>query len=248
MPRFKLTIEYDGTGFVGWQQQNNGPSVQAALQDAVKGFSGEDVKVHGAGRTDAGVHALGQAAHIDLGKDWVPDKVRDAMNAHLRPLPVSVLEAELVSDNFDARFSAVKRYYFYQIINRRPPLALERNQAWHVMQSLDADAMHEAAQVLIGKHDFSTFRDAQCQAKSPVKTLDEISVTRNGDAVEIRISALSFLHRQVRSIAGSLKKVGEGSWSPAKIAEILAACDRAECGPVAPACGLYLVNVDYPAS
>ena len=247
MPRIKLTIEYDGTNFVGWQQQDNGPSVQAALQDAVKGFSGEDVKVHGAGRTDAGVHALGQAAHIDLVKDWPPDTVRDAMNAHLRPLPVAVLSVRPVADDFDARFSAIKRHYLYRIINRRPPLALERDQAWHVMQALNADAMHEAAQALIGKHDFTTFRDAQCQAKSPVKTLDDISVLRRNEVVEIRVSALSFLHRQVRSIAGSLKKVGEGNWPPAQIAEILQACDRAQCGPVAPACGLYLVKVDYPA-
>lgn len=246
MPRYRLIIEYDGAGYVGWQQQDNGPSVQAALQQAVKGFSGEEVRVFGAGRTDAGVHALGQAAHIDLARAWDADRVREAMNAHLRGHAIAVLAVEEAAENFDARFSAVGRHYLYRIVNRRPPLALARGQAWHVMQPLDAAAMHEAAQALIGRHDFSTFRDAQCQAKSPVKTLDAISVAREGEGVEIRVSARSFLHRQVRSIAGSLKKVGEGAWPPERMAEILKAADRRLCGPVAPPDGLYLVRVDYP--
>ncbi|PLX42396.1 MAG: tRNA pseudouridine(38-40) synthase TruA, partial [Hyphomicrobiales bacterium] len=232
MPRYRLIIEYDGAGYVGWQQQDNGPSVQAALQQAVKGFSGEEVRVFGAGRTDAGVHALGQAAHIDLARAWDADRVREAMNAHLRGHAIAVLAVEEAAENFDARFSAVGRHYLYRIVNRRPPLALARGQAWHVMQPLDAAAMHEAAQALIGRHDFSTFRDAQCQAKSPVKTLDAISVAREGEGVEIRVSARSFLHRQVRSIAGSLKKVGEGAWPPERMAEILKAADRRLCGPV----------------
>lgn len=246
MPRYKLTIEYDGTGLVGWQQQDNGPSVQAALQAAVKAFSGEDARIGGAGRTDAGVHALGQVAHLDLAREWEANRVREAMNAHLRGRAIAVLAVEQAAGGFDARFSAVRRHYLYRIVNRRPPLALMQHRAWHVMQPLNAAAMHEAAQALVGRHDFSTFRDAQCQAKSPVKTLDEISVMREGEEVQIRVSARSFLHRQVRSITGSLKKVGEGAWPPGQIGEVLAACDRAQCGPVAPACGLYLVKVDYP--
>ncbi len=245
MPRYKLTIEYDGAPFVGWQRQENGPSVQGALEAAVKGFAGEEITVQGAGRTDAGVHAHGQVAHLDLVKEWREDVIRNAMNAHLRPRPVAVLKAEQVGDEFHARFDAVRRTYLYIIVNRRAPLTLERGAAWHVMPPLDADAMHRAAQALVGHHDFSTFRDAQCQARSAVKTLDEISVSRYGDGVEIKVTARSFLHRQVRSIVGSLKKVGDGSWPETQIARILKARNRAACGPVAPAHGLYLHKVSY---
>jgi len=245
MPRYKLTIEYDGAPFVGWQAQANGRAVQQALSEAIMKFCGERVTVFGAGRTDAGVHALGQVAHIDLAKDWDADTVREAINRHLRPEPVAILDAELAADDFDARFSAVKRHYRYRIVNRRAPLTLERGRAWRVAVPLDADAMNEAAQALVGKHDFTTFRAAECQAKSPVKTLDELSVGRDGEDIRIEASARSFLHHQVRSIAGSLKLVGEGKWTKADVAAALKACDRATCGPVAPAHGLYLVSVDY---
>jgi tRNA pseudouridine38-40 synthase len=245
MPRYKLTIEYDGTSFVGWQIQGVGASVQGVLTEAVAGCCGHNVKVAGAGRTDAGVHALGQVAHVDLAKDWRGDKLRDAVNAHLRPHPVAILAAEKVADDFDARFSARKRHYLYRIVNRRADLALERMRAWRVPRRLDAEAMHAAAQRLVGKHDFTTFRSTECQAKSPVKTLDRLDVTREGDEVRIETSARSFLHNQVRSIVGSLVLVGDGKWSAADLAAALAARDRAACGPVAPPEGLYLVRVDY---
>ena len=245
MPRYKLTIEYDGAPFVGWQAQANGRAVQQALSEAIMKFCGERVTVHGAGRTDAGVHALGQVAHIDLAKDWEEDTVREAINQHLKPEPVAILGADLAADDFDARFSAVKRHYRYRIVNRRAPLTLERGRAWRVPAPLDADAMNEAALTLVGKHDFTTFRAAECQAKSPVKTLDELSVGRDGEEIRVEASARSFLHHQVRSIAGSLKLVGEGKWTKADVAAALKACDRATCGPVAPAHGLYLVSVDY---
>jgi tRNA pseudouridine38-40 synthase len=245
MPRYKLTIEYDGTPFVGWQMQGVGASVQSVLTEALAGCCNHAVKVAGAGRTDAGVHALGQVAHVDLAKDWRADKLRDAMNAHLRPHPVAVLAAEKVADDFDARFSARKRHYLYRIVNRRADLALERTRAWRVPRRLDADAMHAAAKALIGKHDFTAFRSTECQAKSPVKTLDRLDVTRRGDEVRIETSARSFLHNQVRSMVGSLVLVGDGKWSAADLARVLAARDRAACGPVAPPEGLYLVSVDY---
>ena len=245
MPRYKLTIEYDGTPFVGWQMQGVGASVQSVLTEALAGCCNHAVKVAGAGRTDAGVHALGQVAHVDLAKDWRADKLRDAVNAHLRPHPVAVLAAEKVADDFDARFSARKRHYLYRIVNRRADLALERTRAWRVPRRLDADAMHAAAKALIGKHDFTTFRSTECQAKSPVKTLDRLDVTRAGDEVRIETSARSFLHNQVRSMVGSLVLVGDGKWSAADLARVLAARDRAACGPVAPPEGLYLVSVDY---
>ena len=245
MPRYKLTIEYDGTPFVGWQVQGVGVSVQGVLTDAIAAFCGHAVKVAGAGRTDAGVHALGQVAHVDLGKEWRADRVRDAVNAHLRPHPVAVLSAEKAADDFDARFSAKKRHYCYRIINRRADLALERTRAWRVPRRLDAEAMHAAAQRLTGKHDFTTFRSTECQAKSPVKTLDRLDVTRDGDEVRIETSARSFLHNQVRSMAGSLVLVGDGKWSADDLSRALAARDRAACGPVAPPEGLYLVRVDY---
>jgi tRNA pseudouridine38-40 synthase len=245
MPRYKLLIEYDGAPFVGWQLQGRGLSVHGVLVDAVQAFTGEQSKLQGAGRTDAGVHALGQVAHVDLGRDWRPDKVRDALNANLRPHPVAVLAAELVPDTFNARLSAKKRHYLYRIVNRRPDLALDRGRAWRVPRSLDAEAMHAAAQRLVGKHDFTTFRHVECQAKSPVKTLDQLDVARFADEVQIRAAARSFLHHQVRSMVGSLVRVGEGRWSADDLAAALAARDRKACATVAPAQGLYLVRVDY---
>ena len=245
MPRYRLTIEYDGTPFVGWQRQAIGDSVQGAIEAAIRGFCGEDVAVRGAGRTDAGVHATGQVAHIDLSRDWKTDTIRDAVNAHLRPAPVAILAAERVGDDFDARFSAKRRHYLYRILDRRAPPALERDRVWSVPRRLDAGAMAEAARALLGRHDFTTFRAAQCQADSPVRTLDRLDVVRNGDIVELRVSARSFLHNQVRSMAGTLKLVGAGQWTAADVRAALEARDRAACGPVAPACGLYLVAVDY---
>jgi tRNA pseudouridine38-40 synthase len=245
MPRYKLTIEYDGTPFVGWQVQDNGTSVQGVVADAVFAFTGERTAVAGAGRTDAGVHALGQVAHVDLGKDWQPETVRDALNAHLRPHPIAVLAAERVADEFDARFSATRRHYLYRIINRRADLALDQQRAWRVPRPLDGMAMHEAAQKLVGRHDFTTFRSTECQAKSPVKTLDRLDVARDGDEVRVTATARSFLHNQVRSMVGSLIHVGEGKWSIADLASALAARDRTACGQVAPPQGLYLVRVEY---
>ena len=246
MPRFKLTIEYDGRPFVGWQVQDNGVSVQGVLTAAVAAFCGEAVHVQGAGRTDSGVHALGQVVHVELAKPWDADTVRDALNAHLRPHPVAVLAAEQAADDFDARFSAVKRHYLYRIVNRRADLALDAGRALRAPRPLDAAAMHDAAQRLVGRHDFTTFRAAECQAKSPVKTLDRLDVERHGDDVRIYASARSFLHHQVRSIVGSLVQVGDGRWSADDLARALAARDRHACGPVAPPDGLYLVRVDYP--
>jgi tRNA pseudouridine38-40 synthase len=245
MPRYKLTIEYDGTPFVGWQMQDNGPSIQAALADAIAAFAGERALVGGAGRTDAGVHALGQVAHVNLGKEWDVETVRDAVNFHLRPQPIAVLEAERVDAGFDARFSAIKRHYLYRIVNRRADLTLEHNRAWRVPHALDGDAMHQAAQRLVGRHDFTTFRAAECQARSPVKTLDRLDVTRAGDDLRITASARSFLHHQVRSMVGSLVHVGAGKWSADDLAAALAARDRTACGQVAPPQGLYLLRVDY---
>ena len=245
MPRYKLTIEYDGTPFVGWQVQDNGPSVQGVLTEAIAAFTGERVAVAGAGRTDAGVHALGQVAHVDLAKEWDGDTVRDAVNFHLRPRPIAVLTAEQVAEDFDARFSAIKRHYLYRIVNRRADLALDQTRAWRVPRPLDGDAMHAAAQKLVGRHDFTTFRAAECQAKSPVKTLDQLDVKRDGDEVRITAAARSFLHHQVRSMVGSLVHVGEGKWSAEDLADALAARDRTRCGQVAPPQGLYLVRVEY---
>jgi tRNA pseudouridine38-40 synthase len=245
MPRYKLTIEYDGSPFVGWQVQDNGPSVQGVLTEAIAAFTGERVVVAGAGRTDAGVHARGQVAHVDLAKDWDGDTVRDAVNFHLRPRPIAVLTAEQVAENFDARFSATKRHYLYRIVNRRADLALDQTRAWRVPRPLDGDAMHAAAQKLVGRHDFTTFRAAECQAKSPVKTLDQLDVKRDGDEVRITAAARSFLHHQVRSMVGSLVHVGEGKWSAEELADALAARDRTRCGQVAPPQGLYLARVEY---
>ena len=246
MPRYKLTIEYDGSGFVGWQRQKNGLAVQEAIETAFAGLVTEPVPIRGAGRTDAGVHATGQVAHADLARDWRPDVLRDALNAHLRPNRVTILAADKVSDTFDARFSAHRRHYLYRIVNRRSPLALEAGRAWLVKRRLDTEAMHAAAQLLVGRHDFSTFRDAECQAKSPIRTLEKLDVERHGETIEIRASARSFLHHQVRSMVGSLEHVGSGKWQAADLAAALAARDRQRCGMVAPAAGLYLIGVDYP--
>ncbi|MBV9234498.1 MAG: tRNA pseudouridine(38-40) synthase TruA [Xanthobacteraceae bacterium] len=245
MPRYKLLIEYDGTPFAGWQIQANGPTVQGALTAAVAAFCGEQVHVQGAGRTDAGVHALGQVAHVDLTREFDPDTVRDALNAHLRPHPIAVLSAEIVAADFDARFSARQRRYLYRIVNRRADLAIDRLRAWRIPRPLDADAMHVAAQQLVGRHDFTTFRAAECQAKSPIKTLDVLDVERAGEDIRVHAAARSFLHHQVRSMVGSLALVGEGKWSIGDLAQALAAQDRAACGPVAPPDGLYLVSVEY---
>jgi tRNA pseudouridine38-40 synthase len=245
MPRYKLVIEYDGAPFVGWQVQDNGVSVQGALTAALAAFCGETVAVQGAGRTDAGVHARGQVAHIDLAKEWDTDTVRDAINAHLRPHPVAVLSAAIVPADFDARFSATKRHYLYRIVNRRADLALDRRRAWKIARPLDAAAMHDAAQRLLGRHDFTTFRAAECQAKSPMKTLDRLDVERQGEDLRVHASARSFLHTQVRSLVGSLALVGEGRWSADDLARALDARDRAACGPVAPPDGLCLMRVNY---
>jgi tRNA pseudouridine38-40 synthase len=245
MPRYKLTIEYDGAPFRGWQVQNDDLTVQGELQTAAKALSGEDVVVYGAGRTDAGVHALGQVAHLDLTKAFRADQVRDGLNAHLRPHPIGVLAAEIVDASFEARFSAIKRHYRYRIVNRRADLAIDLGRAWRVPKPLDADVMHRAAQHLVGKHDFTTFRAMECQAKSPEKTLDALDVARDGDNVIITTLARSFLHHQVRSMVGSLAWVGEGRWSAGDLKRALDARDRAACGPVAPPDGLYLVKVEY---
>ena len=245
MPRYKLTIEYDGAPFAGWQIQADRPTVQGVLTAAIEALSGEKTLVQGAGRTDAGVHARGQVAHVDLKKDWDTDTVRDALNAHLRPHPVAVLAAERVAEGFNARTSAVKRHYLYRIINRRADLTLDAGHAWRVPRPLDAAAMHAAAQRLIGKHDFTTFRLTECQAKSPVKTLDQLDVERHGDELRVTTSARSFLHSQVRSMVGSLVMAGEGKWGADDLTRILAARDRTACGQVAPPDGLYLMRVDY---
>lgn len=250
MPRYKLTIEYDGEPFLGWQVQaaSFGRTVQGALVEAFQKFCGETVSVAGAGRTDAGVHALGQVAHVDLTKTWPSDVVRDAVNAHLRPDPVAVLTAEPVPATFDARFSAVKRHYVYRIVDRRPPLTFSRREAWWVARKLDHEAMQAGADLLLGRHDFTTFRATECQAKSPVKTLDRLEVARQGEELVISCSARSFLHNQVRSMVGTLKLVGEGLWTVEDVGAALAARDRKACGTVAPAHGLYLARVDYPPS
>jgi tRNA pseudouridine38-40 synthase len=245
VPRYKLTIEYDGTGFVGWQRQANGLSVQEAIEVAVTRFCGERVTVHGAGRTDAGVHALGQSAHLDLTRPVPPDVLRSALNHHLRPAAISILTAASASENFDARLSATSRVYRYRILNRRAPPALDRSRVWRVAPLLDVGAMCEGARHLVGHHDFSTFRDSLCQAKSPLKTLDALELRRVGEEIHIEARARSFLHRQVRNMAGTLKLVGLGRWHPDDVARALAARDRRAGGPTAPPEGLYLVEVRY---
>jgi tRNA pseudouridine38-40 synthase len=245
MPRYRLTLEYDGGPFAGWQRQENGPSVQGALEDAIFRLSAERVTVAGAGRTDAGVHAYGQVAHFDLQKEFAPDKVRDALNHHVKPVSIAVLDAATAATDFHARFSATARHYLYRILCRRSPPALERGRVWHIMRELDADAMHAAAQFLIGQHDFTTFRSSECQAKSPVKTLDQLDVHRIRDDIHITASARSFLHTQVRSMVGALVLAGEGKWTADDVSAALAKRDRAACAPVAPPDGLYLSKVDY---
>lgn len=245
MTRYRITIEYDGGPFCGWQRQGNGPSVQQAIEEAIDKFAQERVTVYGAGRTDAGVHALGQVAHFDLAKETDTDTVRDAINFHLRPHPIAVLDAADAPAEFHARFSAKSRAYVYRIVNRRGALALDRGRAWHVSPMLDADAMQAAAQHLVGHHDFTTFRSAECQSESAMKTLDAISVKRHGDGVSIAVRARSFLHNQVRIITGTLKLVGEGRWTADDVAAALAAKDRSKGGPTAPPHGLYLTRVEY---
>ena len=246
MPRYRLTIEYDGAGLVGWQRQANGLSVQEALETAVERFCGERVTVHGAGRTDAGVHAEGQVAHFDLAREAAPEVVMSALNHHLRPAAISVIAVAPAPAGFDARLSAVLRVYRYRMLNRRAPPSLERGRVWHIAPPLDPAAMQEAARHLLGRHDFSTFRDSLCQAKSPVKTLDALEVTRAGEEIRIEARARSFLHHQVRNMAGTLKLVGLGRWRPEDVAQALAARDRRKGGPTAPAEGLTLVEVRYP--
>ena len=247
MPRFKLIVEYDGTPYDGFQAQADGRSVQDRLELAVARLSGETVRVRAAGRTDAGVHASHQVVHLDLGKAWRTDTLRDALNAHLRPQPIAVIGAEAVPDSFDARISAIKRHYRYRISNRRAPPALEADRVWNVPRKLDAELMHIAAQILVGRHDFTTFRAADCQAQSPIKTLDRLDVARQGDEIVIYTSARSFLHRQVRSMVGTLEMAGSGRWSLADVRAALEARDRSRCGRTAPAAGLCLIGVDYPA-
>ena len=246
MPRYRMLLEYDGTGYAGWQRQETGPSIQQELEEALLAFCGQKVAVTAAGRTDAGVHALGQVAHVDLARDWPGETVRGAVNQHLRPRPIAILDAARAADGFHARFDALERGYLYRIVVRRAPLALDRNRAWLVPRRIDAAAMRDAAGVLVGRHDFSTFRDAQCQARSPVRTLDGLDVVRSGDTIEVTARARSFLHRQVRSMVGSLVHVGEGRWTRGDLRRALEACDRQACGVVAPACGLYLAAVRYP--
>ncbi|MGQ3018045.1 tRNA pseudouridine(38-40) synthase TruA [Phenylobacterium sp.] len=249
MPRYKLTVEYDGRSYRGFQAQAGLASVQGAIEAAVKGFCGQDLRLQAAGRTDTGVHATGQVVHVDLDKAWKAEVVRDALNAHLVPQPIAILSAEQVDDpRWHARFSATERRYIYRILNRTAPPALDWGRVWHVKKPLDAEAMHTAAQALVGHHDFTTFRDLQCQAKSPMKTLDVARVRREGDEVVLEFASRSFLHRQVRSMTGTLAEVGLGRWSAADVTQALAARDRRACGPVAPATGLYLVGVKYGAS
>jgi tRNA pseudouridine38-40 synthase len=245
MPRYCLVLEYDGTPFSGWQRQADQLSVQQVVEEAIAKMSGETVAIQAAGRTDSGVHALGQVVSFDLGKQWDPFKIREALNFHTKPHPVAVVEAAEVPQTFEARFSAIARHYEYRILNRRGRPALDDRRVWHCPMTLDAGAMHAAAQLILGKHDFTTFRAAECQAKSPEKTLDRLDVSREGGTIVVRASARSFLHSQVRSMVGSLKLVGEGKWSPREFRAALDARDRSRCGPLAPPEGLYLVRVDY---
>jgi tRNA pseudouridine38-40 synthase len=245
MPRYRLTIEYDGTGFLGWQYQDHGHTVQGVLEAAIIKLHGSYFNIQCAGRTDSGVHALAQVAHVDLPRSWDTFELVNAINGNVRPHLVSVFAAEEVTTEFHARFSATGRDYLFRILNRRAPPTIDKNKVWHVPVRLDTQAMHEAAQLLLGQHDFTTFRAAECQANSPVKTLDRFDVSRYGDEIEIIAEARSFLHHQVRSMAGSLRLVGEGKWTPQDLKRALDAKDRAACGPVAPPSGLYLVNVRY---
>ena len=246
MPRYKLVIEYDGTPFAGWQRQANARSVQQAIEEAIGRFAGEEQRIQCAGRTDAGVHASGQVAHVDFAKAWRTDTIRDALNAHLKPLPIAILSAAEVPESFNARMSAVKRHYRYRILNRRAPAAIERNSIWHVPWALDSGRMHEAAQVLVGRHDFTTFRASECQADSPLRTLDRFDVVREGELITVEASARSFLHSQVRSMVGTIVQAGNGRWSIADVRRALEAKQRSACAPLAPPQGLALIGVDYP--
>ncbi|ADO42895.1 tRNA pseudouridine(38-40) synthase TruA [Ketogulonicigenium vulgare] len=250
MPRYALLVEYDGRPFSGWQRQSELPSVQGAIEAALAKLEPRDHTIAAAGRTDTGVHGTGQVAHCDMDKDWDPFRLSEALNHHLRPAPVAILRAARVADDWHARFSAYERRYIFRLLSRRAPLTVENGQFWRVGHALDADLMRAGAAHLIGLHDFTTFRSSICQAKSPVKTIDEISITEipRHDGTEFRffLRARSFLHNQVRSIVGTLERVGAGAWPPEKVAEVLAARDRAACGPVCPPQGLYLAGVEYP--
>ena len=245
MPRYKLIIEYDGRPFCGWQRQAHDLSVQQVIEEAILRFSGETVSIQAAGRTDAGVHALGQVVSFDLSRDWDPFKVREALNYHTKPHPVAIVQAEAMDETFEARFSATARHYEYRILNRRARPGLDDGRVWHVPVALDADAMHAAAQLILGRHDYSTFRAAECQANSPIRTLDRFDVSRQAEMIVVTASARSFLHSQVRSMVGSLKLVGDGKWQPRQFRAALDAADRARCGPLAPSDGLYLTAVSY---
>jgi len=245
MTRFRLTVEYDGRPFMGWQRQPHGPSVQAAIEDAAKAITGEAITLHAAGRTDAGVHAEAMAAHLDVSKLLTAFRLMEGLNAKLRPAPVAILDCLKVADDWHARFSCIGRRYLYRIVNRRAPLALDQGRAWRVPQPLNSDAMHEAAQLLVGHHDFTTFRSIHCQSASPVKTLDSLDVRRFGEEIEIAASARSFLHHQVRSMVGCLMMVGRGQWSAADLKAALEAKNRAALGFNAPPDGLYFVEARY---
>jgi tRNA pseudouridine38-40 synthase len=246
LTRFALTIEYDGRPFMGWQHQDHGPSVQQSIEDALHAITGEDALVHAAGRTDAGVHALAMRAHTEIDKDIAPFRLMEALNARLRPDPVAINACEIVPDDWHARFSCIARHYEYRIVQRRAPLTFERGLAWRIANPLDVDAMHQAAQRLVGRHDFTTFRSAHCQADSPLRTLDRLDVSREGSHIIVRASARSFLHHQVRSMVGCLSLVGQGKWSANDMAEALEARDRSALGLNAPSDGLYFVRADYP--
>ena len=245
MYRYKLTIEYNGAAFYGWQIQDTGLTIQGQIEAALAKFTKQTPRVNGSGRTDSGVHALGQVAHFDLNMEWDVQKVREALNYHLKPDPISILSVEAVDNDFDARFDAKERHYIYRIINRRSPLALDRGLAWHVQKPLNIKNMQEAAKYLVGHHDFTTFRSVHCQAKSPIKTVNQVIVTGDGEDIQIEVSARSFMHNQVRSFVGSLKSVGEGRWQPIDMKHALEARDRHQCGEVAPAMGLYFVQIEY---
>ncbi len=251
MPRYALKVEYDGRPFFGWQWQTDRPSVQAALEAAVARIAPEAPGITGAGRTDRGVHGLGQVAHVDIARDWDPDRLQAAINAHLRPAPVAVVAAARVGDDFHARFGAIEREYLYRVVARRAPLVHDRGFAWRVGQALDLAAMRAGAAALVGLHDFTTFRSSLCQAKSPVRTMDAVEIEQTpvtgGHEFRFRLRARSFLHNQVRGIVGTLERVGAGAWPPERVGTALAARDRTACGPVCPPDGLYLVAVRYPA-